>query len=200
MTITCDLDGCLADFNSAYATLLIKLHGNKFPAEFNPQSPPVWDWDAWAGYAATEQKAAWEHITAGKDKFWQNLEPLPHARETLMVLNGRQKRGDAVWFVSHRMGAAAHQQTLEWLYEHGIDYPCLFFAADKIPYLRLLKTNLFIDDKPSTVVAVNKVAKEERWEDFRLFCKATPYNQDMPGQIQRVASVKDALIIAGLWE
>ena len=204
-TICLDLDGVFCDFTRAYGDLLIKVGGDLLPEGWrdDPTFPRTWFWERDAGYSAEIEKEVWHsHILQKGSTFWQTLEPLPDARETLMMLNARQKRGDAVWFVSHRMGYRAHQQTLDWLYENGIDYPCLFFAADKIPYLRLLDATFFIDDRIETLNELMRVATEECWvlDKKWYFLKSAPYNQDGRRLDLKVAtSAKDALVKAGLW-
>lgn len=202
-TIACDLDGCLANFTKSYGDCLIQVGGNLLPDGWrnDPDFPKTWYWDREAGYRTEVETEVWQnHIMQPGSKFWQNLEPLPYARETLLMLNSRQKRGDQVWFVSHRMGDRAHLQTLTWLYNHGMDYPQLVFAEDKVPVLRLLKPNFFIDDKPSTCEAVEKASKQEGWKNFQNYCKDAPYNRkDRPSGLKVAGSVKEALEGAGLW-
>lgn len=204
-TICLDLDGVFCEFSKAYADLLIKVGGDLLPKGWRDDSdfPKTWFWERDAGYSAEIEKEVWNnHILQKGSKFWQTLEPLPEARETLMMLNARQKRGDAVWFVSHRMGDRAHIQTLEWLYANGIDYPCLFFAADKVPYLRLLDATFYVDDKPETMQELMRVAVEERWQMDKkwYFLKDAPYNQkDRRLDLKVAMSAKDALVKAGLW-
>ena len=210
-TIVLDIDGCLANFNLAYGDLFVKVSGEDrfYPGwrvdlqSDNSNFPTVWAWEDAAGYPKAIVNEVWQnHILQEGSKFWQTLEPLPGARETLSMLNHRQKKfGDQVWFVSTRMGHRAHIQTLEWLYNHGMDYPCLFFAADKVPYLRQLGANFFVDDRPETVWEMARVAGEEKWKDFQLFIKDAPYNRAGRGAgANIVGSVKEALQMAGLWK
>ena len=203
-TIVLDIDGCLANFNKGYAEILIAIGGDRFPADFDPLNPPVWFWERHYGYPKEVEDQAWqEYILNSKRRFWQNLEPLPDAREALSMLNARQKSGDQVWFVSTRMGEKAHLQTLNWLYEHGMDYPCLFFAADKVPYLRQLRPCFFIDDKLETYNMVAKTMHDEKWDwEFDLYLKDAAYNKEPRSfgpRFHVASSVKSALQGAGLW-
>lgn len=205
MTICLDLDGVFADFNTAYGDLLIKVSGvDLLPSGWrtNADFPQTWFWERDAGYSAEVEKTVWEqHILKKGSKFWQTLAPLPGAREALSGLNNLQKQGHQVWFISNRIGDLGHFQTLKWLYENGLDYPQLVLARDKIPYLRLLETNVFIDDKPQTVQEVARVADEECWKNFSLFLQAAPYNKTIwgDGRFQTVKSVKEMLLKLGLW-
>ena len=199
--VTLDIDGCLADFTSAYAAALIAEDGDRLPEGWqdSPDWPGVWYWEREAGYGKDVEKRVWdEYILKEDSAFWENLEPMHGAREVLMELNGLVKAGKAeTYFVTHRMGDRAKLQTEKWLYNHGCDYPTVFMAGDKIPVLRFLKPDFFIDDKPETVSAV---ADSDSVMRDGLFLKMAPYNKDLwsDPRFQKAASVKDALITAGV--
>lgn len=211
MKIVClDIDGCLANFTKAYAKLLIKVGGNKLPHDWetNPEFPKVWYWEREAGYPKEVEQEVWQtHILQKNSTFWQTLEPLPTAKESLMVLNGLEKAGKVhCVFLTHRMGDRAHLQTCEFLYENGFDYPTVLLAADKTPYLRLLQAHFFLDDKPDTVLDVAKKRQDEKWGFLPHLClKTAPYNKELQAQvglvkIETAATVKEALQQAGIWE
>lgn len=207
MVLAIDIDGVLADFNRSYGRTFIKISGeDKFPAGWEDQLadnefPPVWSWEGFYGYSPEVEKKVWtEAIFESKD-FWRNLDPLPHTRWTLAVLNARAKAGDDVYFLTNRAGQRAKTQTEMWLYEHGMNFPTVILSGDKTPLLRALKVNFFVDDKPETIVDAAAVAASEGWKDFQLFIRDAPYNrQTTVPNCQRVGSVKEALITAGLWE
>ena len=204
-SICCDIDGVIGNFTSAYAHKLIAEGGNLLPKDWetNPEWPQEWYWERAAGYSPEVEKKVWNnHILQKGSKFWQNLSAYDGVKESLMHLNGLVKAGTAdCYFLTHRMGDRAKNQTEIFLYEHGIDYPTVLLAADKIPYLRLLKAAFFIDDKPETVQEVARVAAEEKWQNFQLFLKIAPYNKPLWGdpRFKKAVSLKDALIQAGLW-
>ena len=206
MVIVLDIDGCLANFNKGYGTLLTKIGGARLPQgwqdEPNLNFPVTWDWDRAAGYSPDIIQKVWtKYIMQEGSHFWKNLEPLPTARESLMHVNSLVKQGQAeCYFLTHRMGHAAKLQTEEWLYANGIDYPTVLMTADKVPWLRLLKANIFLDDKPETVQEVAQVALEEKWPDFKLYLRQAPYNRALWEKVFSVATVKDALIAAGVWD
>ena len=196
-----DLDGCFFDFSSSYADLLIEVSGQDLLPEgwrTDPEFPKTWFWERAAGYSPEVEKEVWENHILTNNKFWRELDLLPYAKETLTYLNGLWRKGSEIYFISHRMGEKAKKQTEEALYDHGMDYPCVVFAADKVPYWRLIGTNFFIDDKPLTVIEVARVAKEEKWKNFRLFLQDAPYNREVSG-VERAKTVKEALEKAGLW-
>lgn len=203
-TLVFDIDGCLANFNKAYGELLTKVGGDRLPKGWqdDPDFPTVWSWDRQAGYTPEVEERVWKkYILQEGSNFWKNLEPLPGAREALLQVNSLVKQGKVeAYFLTHRMGHKAKLQTEEFLYANGIDYPTVLIAADKAPWLRLLKPHFFIDDKPSTVEDVARVSAEEKWADFQLFLKMAPYNRELWGKVRGAATVKDALVAAGVWE
>ena len=65
--------------------------------------------------------------------------------------------GHTIHFVTDRfIGRKAQQATVEWLQEHEIQYDSLTFSADKT----LIKTDIFLDDKPSHVDDLRAVGVE----------------------------------------
>ena len=202
--VVLDIDGCLANFNHGYGDLLIKLEGDKLPEDWktNPEWPPVWFWDRDAGYSKETEEKAWDTITSDP-KFWQTLEPLEGAREVLMNLNGQVKAGKIeVYFITHRPGVKAKLQTENWLYDHGIDFPTVLIASNKVPFLQAIKANFFEDDKAETVQDVSRASRSDEWPDFKLYLKMAPYNKAIQGGTgyKGAVSVKDALIDTGLWD
>lgn len=209
MKIIClDIDGVLANFSHAYAELLIKVEGDKLPDRWwdDPNWPAVWYWERAAGYSKDAELEVWNnYIMRRGSRFWQTLEPMDDARETLMVLNGLVKNGTIeCYFLTHRMGDRAKLQTETWLYENGFDYPTVLLGGDKVPYLRQLKANFFIDDKIETFNDVARVSHDEKWDwNFDLYLKDAPYNQENRAfgiGLHVATSVKTALQNAGIWE
>lgn len=203
-TLVFDIDGVLANFNLGYGRLLTKVGGDKLPKgwEENPAFPAMWDWDDAAGYTPEVTTKVWKkYIMQQGSDFWKTLEPLPTARETLMHLNGLVKKGVAeCYFLTNRMGHNVKLQTEEFLYANGLDYPTVLITTDKIPWLRLLRPNFFIDDLDKTVKDVKWAATEELWPNFELYLKRAPYNKALWEEVHTAETVKDALIAAGLWE
>ena len=199
-----DIDGVLANFTKAYGELLTKVGGEKLPKGWqdDPNFPPTWGWERPAGFSEEVENKVWtKYILQEGSLFWKNLEPLPTARETLMYLNGLVKKGAAeCYFLTHRMGHNAKLQTEEFLFANGLDYPTVILAADKMPWLRLLKASFFIDDKMETVQDLSRVASEEKWPDFQLYLKQAPYNRALWGRGKEAMTVKEALLTAGVWE
>lgn len=202
-TICVDIDGVLANFTASYALALEKVHGScLLPADWQTSAdfPPLWSWESHYGYTPAEEREAWQEHILKPNNFWLKLKPLPTARESLSMLNGLFKVGEIdLFFITHRMGSRAKYQSTAWLFEHGIDYPNVIIAADKVPALRALNANFFIDDKPETLMNVEAASHDERWPDFQLFVQNTGYNQSVKVG-QRVNNIKEALIAADLWK
>jgi len=196
-----DLDGVLVSFNHSYGDLLIKVSGeDKLPEGWkqNPEFPPVWSWESFYGYSHQVEKQVWEHHILGSKNFWLRLKPMSHARETLAMLNSLEKTGSAeIYFISHRMGAGAKIQTMRWLYENGADFPTVLLSSDKVPLIKLLKLDFYIDDRIETM---QELMGESWAKGKHYYLKDAPYNQaGRPPGLKVAPTVKDALIEAGIW-
>jgi uncharacterized HAD superfamily protein len=191
LKICVDLDGVLFSFNQAYHDKLVKVTGeNKFPTDWYA---PVWDWDKHYGYTADEIAATMENISVDK-LFWRKLKPIADA-SVFARLNVLSKSND-VYFLTNRFGIECKQQTERALYDHGINYPTVVIAADKIPVLKSIKADFFADDKLDTM---NAVQSSSLFAKHQYLINA-PYNQTgrSPG-LQVATDIKDALEKAGLW-
>ena len=180
-----DLDGCLAWFTQGYADLIREVTGRDLLTDEMIANPPCWNWDLAAGYTKEEERAAWAAIFAS-DTFWWDLPPIPGLDvEFFDKLEGLTYDHD-IYFLTHRAGKKAKQQTEGWLYDRGITCPTVLLTGDKLPILKALAIDAFVDDKTSTLEAVASGAPE-----IRLFKVAYRYNEGAPGQT--VASVKEML-------
>lgn len=206
MIICVDVDYCLANFTEAYADLLIQVDGkDRLPEGWrtSPDFPQTWYWERDAGYSKEVEEAAWQQRILHKGShFWEQLAPVPGAKEVIRHLNKLAIQGHSVYFLTHRMGDKAKLQTEKWLYGLQFYYPTVLLSADKVPLLRALGANFFIDDKPQTVIDVAKAAEREKWQDFQLFMHTAPYNKHLQGLdwLKTAGSVEEALQKAGLWK
>jgi uncharacterized HAD superfamily protein len=153
MKLGIDIDGCLANFTESYANLLISIGGDRLPADWrtNRDFPDIWDWDKKYGYTSEQRNKAWEHIKS--TDFWFELQPLPQAPIAIEVLD--QLADDhEVYFITHRMGKQAKQQTEDWLFGQGFvtrDATVLIAGDDKTPIVQGLNLDFYIDDKWTTM-------------------------------------------------
>lgn len=194
LTLCIDVDGVLANFTDAYASALKRRTGIEFP-KASADWPTSWYWERDAGVTKEQEEETWLKDIIQSKTFWQRLDPVPNAKPTLKQLNQMAQRGDQVYFITNRMGTSVKLQTERWLYSHGINYPTVIVTGDKIPFLRALKANFFIDDKPETIMDAGRVSEEEKWENFQPFIFDTPYNrvQTYPNNVQRSNTVLEAL-------
>lgn len=191
MTLAFDVDGCIADFSNAYKKRLIKVtEKDLFTTDW---TPTCWDWDKAAGYTSDEIEATWDSIT--KDPlFWEKLKPIAGAVETMSRV-GMLSKTCPVYFLTNRMGVKCKQGTEKFLYDLGVSYPTVIITADKLPVLKAIRANFFVDDKLETMNQVQAGLRAEH-----LYLIDTPYNQSGRSLNLKVASdVKDALEKAGLW-
>lgn len=200
MNIVLDLDGCIFDFNTAYAKLLAKSReGDKLPAGWKTDPAllaPVWDWDTLHGYSEEVQREVWEQsILPAKKNFWRKLGLLPGAKETLIQLDLLTREDHNLYFMTHRMGETAKYQTEKALYEVGISYPTVLLCnpAYKSDIALALECDVFIEDKLETVM------KAEDSQIPNIYLIDAPYNAGELLSGVRVVSVKEALEHCGLW-
>jgi 5' nucleotidase, deoxy (Pyrimidine), cytosolic type C protein (NT5C) len=198
MKLGIDIDGCLANFNKAYGNLLIQVTGvNLLPSEWDshPDFPGVWDWDSAVGYSTQDIQAAWTKIVTSP-RFWESLEPLDNAKDTVKALNRLGKKGAEIYFLTHRMGLRSKVQTERWLYNLGMDYPTVILTGNKAPIAQNLGLTFFVDDK---VENVNAVAIA--WPKAQTFVVDRLYNREnREAGVKPATSVPDALKQAGILE
>jgi hypothetical protein len=192
MRIALDIDGCLAHFTRGYAEVIRKTSGRDLLTEEMILNPPCWNWDLAAGYTKEEERAAWNHIFSSNE-FWQNLPPIPGLGQEFFDDLEALTYDHDVYFLTHRAGKNAKQQTEAWLFDRTLTCPTVLLSGDKLPLLKALDIQYFVDDKPETLATV----AESRWaHKGKLFKVNYTYNADSPGV--GVASVKEMLGVLGI--
>lgn len=154
MRIGFDLDGVLANFSEAFLSAL-RSAGAQIPADLGADFPKMWDWPEHYGATAAQVGKAWELVWESS-YFWQNLDYL-QGRETIDVirdLNDARRRGHDVYFITHRSGKRAKQQTEEWLRNGGFCNPTVLMAGDKGLAAKVLDLHLYVDDRTENCHAV----------------------------------------------
>ena len=197
-----DLDGCLASFNEAYAQVLMNESGlDPLPPgwEIDPNWPPVWDWDR--AFPREARMRAWDNwIRNGDVGFWSSLDPLPHAQETVKLLNRLAGQGHEISFLTAREGDQAKWQSEEWLNMLGMKYPTVILSTEKHLIVEGLQPDLFVDDRLSTVEAL--AVEAWKWPHTQICLVDRPYNRDRKPHLLKdyivVGSVLEALQQAGL--
>jgi len=200
MKLAVDIDGVLSNFCDAFAKILTDQTGMAFP-KTSVDWPECWDWDRAAGVTPEQETAAWKTVW-GDAEFWLNLRMFPETQLVATQLNYLSKIGHEVVFITNRAGERAKNQTERWLYGIGIDYPTVLLAANKIPLIRLLGIDFFIDDNLDTVNEVARVAEEEKLPVYgHVYLKAAAYNRTgRRGDLKVVDGVLEALRLEGLWK
>lgn len=190
-----DLDGCLADFNSAYIDLIASMTDTVLPA-VSDTYPATWDYAEAAGVASSDLDRVWSHIQ--HSDFWLRLRPLPHAEPALVALAERAAMGDHVYFITSRPGVMAKQDTELWLAKHGhMDFPTVMIVphpSRKPALVKALDITAFIDDKPETCSAVASMRMKV---PSKVFIVDAPHNRAQydvlltRGGVRRTSSVLD---------
>jgi len=203
MKIGVDLDGVLADWDTAFVKLLIDTSGrNLCPSDW--ANPPCWDWPKLYGYTTDEVSAAWEVIKASS-YFWQNLKPYATTAQDIDALSLRRDTGDEVYFITARPGVRVKMQTEWWLKVHGyyqqFPVPTVLISSHKGLCAQALELNAYIDDRSENIIDVSNVVPR-----VKTFVMDRPWNRnlewaanttgltDLP-PINRVSSVQEMLAL-----
>lgn len=188
-SIACDIDGVLANFSDSYASLLHKETGIVFP-KCSDTWPVDWFWERKMGVTSKQEKSVWDGSILSSKSFWRNLDALDGSTPAIYRLNNMAQQGDQIFFITNRPGLCSKYQTERWLYDLGMSYPTVLVAADKLPLLKALKIDFFIDDRPETIQEVGLDASVPH-----LYLKDAPYNrtQVYAPTVKRAASLLVAL-------
>jgi hypothetical protein len=150
-----DLDGCLVNWNTAFAQVLAKVYGRcLLPLDWKARDPEAfvcWDWDRHYGYPEEVCREARE-TAYNSDDFWYKLPEYPEARSILDALDWHVQADNInLYFITTRSGARVKQQTEMWLIDRGILTPTVLVSDDKVPILKGLKLDVYVDDRVETI-------------------------------------------------
>jgi FMN phosphatase YigB (HAD superfamily) len=186
--IGCDVDGVLADFNTAYRQRLIDVTGRELiPPFVNGHEPTVWNYatDEY-GYTKEEDNAVWKSIT-NDPFFWQDLEQYPTAAAFVWSV---LRLFDNVYFITTRPGYMVKPQTEKWLKDLGRNNATVLIAknAKAKGYLAAgLGLTHFIDDRDQNCYAVMHYSP-----DTQVYMLRHKYNSS-------VIDAHDMIIKGDLW-
>lgn len=205
-----DLDGVLADFETAYRAVEDRLFG---PAERDPEiddpssrpeagSEPAADAaDAGAGRRGSRNllhrhaDRVWEAIGATPD-FWRGLAPLDHDVLPLLDELARRHQWD-VFFITQRpptAGETVQRQTQRWLIEHGFPFPSVIsLSGPRGKVADALSLDYLIDDLPKNCVDVIADSKARPILVMRDADPAAEANAKRMG-IRVARSLREALV------
>ena len=173
MKYVVDMDGVLADFNTAFAKVLDP-EGSIIPVTKGTW-PEMWNWPH--QYFPREYvDEAWDTVTQSP-RFWRELGEFPWTSNTLHTLKKKQYFGDEIYFVTARPGNRVKLQTELWLRERGYRDPTVIVVREDPPnykwgVIRDIGADVVIDDKPKILTDSIVYAKPEA----QLFLQVHPYN------------------------
>lgn len=172
MKLGFDVDGVLADFNTAYIAQIKAVTGRDlFPDEYIPDT---WYFPEKLKYTDEEINAVWEWINSSST-FWLALQPYPDTLQVLDDLAGRVSRGDDVYFVTARPSPTAKRDTEFWLSSYGMPAPTVLMASEKALICHALELDAYIDDNHKNALAVAQ-------SHTRSFLLDRPWNRRHQGQ------------------
>lgn len=165
-----DMDGVLAEFNSAFAQQL----GHAGIPVDDPKWPALWDWPQ--QYVSDQHLAAtWQRVHESAT-FWESLPPYAWANEALLLLKEEEQRGNEVYFVTARQGNDAKGQTERWLTTQGFAHPTVLICTlhkEKLGIVTDLDADVIIDDRPEVLRQARLLAQQK----LRLYLQVHPYNE-----------------------
>lgn len=176
MRIALDIDGCLADFNNAYADLLEVMGA---PAiDRTPPWPKIWEWPQQAAPAEVVS-AAWSVVQANPEFFVQ-IAPTPDALQLSATGELQQLvQMHEVYIVTSRPQFSRGASEF-WLGELFGEYMgTIHIHGPKGPLAKALQAQLLIDDKPEHCQSAIAHGVE-------AICIAQPYNEGVANLVQVV--------------
>lgn len=183
LRIGLDLDGVLADFNSAFSNLILDRYG----IACGP--PVVWDWPEYYGVTSEQVKTLFAWIETHPE-WWISLKPEDDAQEAVDSVRSWILADKAdCYVITSRPGRRTHFYSQRWVSRHVAPHvPVLM--ADRPLHKGLLAQGLglthFLDDKPVNVEAVRQASP-----GTASLLLSRPWNLGAPGQ--RIPHVRSLL-------
>lgn len=148
-TLLCDVDGVLANWNSAFRDLLLSLHGPR--GDFD-EAMKSWDWPKRMGYTNREIDEAWAKVDFA---WWMGLRPYPSAEDALRLLQKLKDHNKdfQVYFVTGRH-SWAQSATTQWVNVWGIWMPSVICTSHKKALAQIFCKDgpvVAIEDKPALI-------------------------------------------------
>ena len=175
MKYVIDVDGVLANFNSAFARLLDP-DGAIIPVQKGTW-PEMWNWPH-QYFPRDYIDEAWERVHASPF-FWQALGEFSWTRKVLAQLTLRCADGEEVYFVTARPGTRVKYQTERWLRARGYQNPTVIVVPKKKwGVVNDLDADVVVDDKPKILTDIHAHATTS----VRCYLQVHPYNMLFAGE------------------
>lgn len=160
-----DLDGVVVDFVNGFFAISNKMFNTDYKEQTN------WDFEQ---YSREQVDAVWKEIKATRN-FWRGLQP----EKGTISLAYMPPKGIEYVFITSRIptkGDSPRVQSCNWLNAYFmIEHPFVIVVdnpSEKIPLCRNLGIEVFIDDKPSTVLQMHNAG-------IRTYLRLQPYNRQI---------------------
>jgi uncharacterized HAD superfamily protein len=181
-----DIDGVLANFNSAYMALVRDITGRDlFPVDYKPH---CWAYPEELGYTVEEVKKVWAHIT-NSDEFWIDLKEEPGAAVLARHYPSLVIDHD-IYFCTSRPGRDAKWQSEVWLsilLHNPTPSPTVLISSHKGACAKALNLDVYIDDNFDNVWDVY-----EQSPTTRTYLLDREYNRlgALPTSVRRIPTVE----------
>lgn len=167
MRLGIDLDGVVADFNAGW----IKLHGDEFGSDLNPEMVTTWDGlHELGGFADMRAFWRWARGTGQRPSIFRHLDVYPDALDTLRTLD---RAGHQIVIVTTKP-KWARADTLRWLADHELPTGEVHMIDDK----HRVGCDVYLDDSPHVLSSL------VRHRADALICRfVRPWNEPVEGTI-----------------
>lgn len=182
MKVGIDVDGVLADFNTAFMRRVVNVTGRDlWPENYQPTT---WSYPTTVGYTPEEEAVVWKTIKEDR-VFWYCLPTYPETWETFRYLDERIKVDrDDVYFITARPGAEAKRQTEMWLlkeFNHVTTHhhnPTVLITPHKGLAAQTLGLDVYIDDRYENALDAAGVHWRNEPPRTMTFLLNRPWNTD----------------------
>lgn len=177
-----DIDGVLADFNTAFAKLLGEKTGARVPPGF---SPTTWNYpEEELGLTGKEVSRVWYWIMAHPE-WWDTLAPFPEAIIPLQ----EAENDNLLFFITNRNEKYA-KVTAKWLQrEFSLPNAVVIHTPEKPAVVKALRLDMMVEDSLENATAIARLT------GTTSFLLDRPYNQTHGKlyKVSRVGSLQEAL-------
>jgi hypothetical protein len=160
LRVAFDLDGVLADMQSALDRQAELLFGDQMPKPLPPATGGDAGDAAPGGQSAVitprQQRRLWRHI-GSIDSFWENLEEIEPGAVQRLAAVATARRWEVIFLTKRpeTAGGTAQVQTQRWLESHGFTLPSVYVVqGSRGRIAAALALDIVIDDRPENCLDV----------------------------------------------